>query len=357
MPAKLSPLEELNQILKKEKVEASASTLGFDQSLSSKVKTFLPSGILTLDVILGSGWPMGRMVEVFGHEASGKSMLAAMACAQAQKAGYLAVYLDTEFAVDQEFFAKLGMDLDSIYYINPQRLTDVFTILEAMFEFKAKHFGKDHPMIFVWDSIASTTNADVMKKSWEEKGYSTAAIYISQALQKLVGDFGPNNTLFFMINQTRTNVGVQYGPADTTYGGKAKNFYSSVRMDLKVVGHDKIGEKGEWKRTVAMDIRAEVIKNKVVAPYRAALIPMHFVEGYIDEVESVITMLKDLGLVTVKPGGNYELPGLVDGNMKRADFPALIADYRQELYDYLSEGWKKIPTKQSKNGASEDSDA
>lgn len=354
MAAKKTPLDELNSLLKKQKVEAPVSTLGYNESLSSKVKTFLPSGILTLDVILGGGWPMGRMVEVFGHEASGKSMLAALACAQAQKAGYLPVYLDTEFAVDQDFFAKLGMDLDSIYYINPQRLTDVFTILETMFEFKAEHYSRTHPMIFVWDSIASTTNADVMKKSWEEKGYSTAAIYISQALQKLVSDFGPNNTLFFMINQTRTNVGAIYGPSDTTYGGKAKNFYSSVRMDLKVVGHDKIGEKGEHKRTVAMDIRAEVVKNKVVAPYRSALIPMHFVEGYIDEVESVVTMLKELGLVTVKPGGNYELPGLVDGNLKRADFPELVANYRQELYDYMNAGWNKIPTKQAKNGIDEE---
>lgn len=353
MATKQTPLEKLNNLLSKQKVDSPITTLGYHEDLLSTVKTFLPSGLLTLDIILGGGWPMGRMVEVFGHEASGKSMLAALACREAQKAGYLAVYLDTEYAVDQNFFATLGVDLDALYYVNPQTLSDVFTILEAMFEFKAEHYSRETPMIFVWDSIASTTNADVIKRSWEDKGYSTAAIYISQALQKLVSDFGPNNTLFFMINQTRTNVGVTFGPADTTYGGKAKNFYCTHRVRLDVEGTGKIGEKGEHKRVVSIDIRAEVIKNKVVTPYRSTKLPMHFVEGYIDEVESVITMSKELGLATVKPGGNYELPGLIEGSIKRADFADLIADYRQELYTYLSDGWKKLPGKKQQSADDE----
>lgn len=353
MATKQTPLEKLNSLLAKKKVDSPISTLGYTEDLLSTVKTFLPSGLLTLDIILGGGWPIGRMVEVYGHEASGKSMLAAMACREAQKAGYLAVYADTEFAVDQDFFSKLGVDLDNLFYVNPQTLADVFTILEAMFEFKAEHYTRETPMIFVWDSVASTTNSDLIKRSWEDKGYSTAAIYISQALQKLVSDFGPNNTLFFMINQTRSNVGVTFGEAITTYGGKAKNFYCTHRVRLDVEGTEKIGEKGEHRRVVALDIRAEVVKNKVVTPYRSTKLPLHFVEGYIDEAESVITMAKELGLAIVKPGGNYELPGLIEGSIKRADFADLIADYRQELYTYLSDGWKKLPSKKQQSADEE----
>lgn len=308
MAAKQSPLARLNSILsKKVTADTLVTTLGYEEDLQSAVKHYLPSGIMPLDVILGGGWPMGRVVEVFGHEASGKSMLAALACAQAQKAGYLACYLDTEYAVDQDFFASLGIDLDKMFYINPNTLTDVFSCLEGMWKFKKEFYTVETPMIFVWDSVASTTNKDAMARGWEDKGYSTAAIYISNAFQRLRGEFGPNQTLFFMINQTRSNIGVMFGDSYTTYGGKAAKFYSSIRMKLDVEKKVNIGEKGEHKRTVGLNIRAEVIKNKVVTPYRSCLLPLNFVEGHIDEAESVLTMMKELGLVTVGGGGNYTI--------------------------------------------------
>lgn len=355
MATKQSPLEKLNKILAGKKVteDTLVTTLGYEEELQSAVKHYLSTGLLTLDTILGGGWPMGRVVEVFGHEASGKSMLAALACAQAQKQGWLTCYLDTEFAVDQDFFQSLGIDLDKLFYVTPNTLADVFNVLEGMIEFKKEFYSADTPMIFVWDSIASTTNKDVLTRGWEDKGFSTAAIYISNAFQKLRGEFGPNQTLFFLINQTRSNVGVMFGDSYTTYGGKAPKFYSSIRMKLDVEKKQNVGEKGQHKRTVGLDIRAEVIKNKVVTPYRSALLPLNFVEGYIDEAESVLVMLKELGLVTVGGGGNYtiaDLSGLGEVKFKKADVPDLVKEYRTELGDLLSAGWLKMPGT-SKNGS------
>lgn len=352
MPAKDNPLEQLNKILSKRKVDGTMSTLGYEESLISRVKTFLPSGLMTLDIVLGGGWPMGRVIEVFGHEASGKSMLAAMACAQVQKLGGIAVYMDVETSVDQDFFRALGVDLDKLFYINPTDLEDVFGILEGMFEFKSAHYGPEHPMVVVWDSVAATTNKDERQRAWEDKGYSTSAIYISAAFRKLKESFGLHNTLFFLINQTRSNVGVLFGDSTTTYGGSAIRFYSSTRIKLNEESKEKIGEKGAHKRVVGINLRAECVKNKVIAPYRHCLLPMQILNTSIDEAESVYTMMKDLGILQGGGGGNYQvqLGELGTVSFKKSDIPDLLDQYREQVYSTLNGAWLRIPVKGSDNG-------
>lgn len=350
MATKKSPLEKLQDTLEKKGLNP-ITTLN-DDSIQSKVTDFLDTGNLALNVVLGGGWPLGRVVEVFGHEASGKSMLAALACAKGQKRQWVTTYLDNEYAIDEHFFTSLGIDPNLLYRSSADRFKDVFEMLEAMIDFKNEQFGPGTPMIFVWDSVAATTTKEELERNYEDKGYATGPIYLSAAFRKLTHIFSQERILFFCTNQIRSNVGVQYGDKYTTFGGWPMKFYSSIRLNLDEESVEKIGEKGERKRVIGMNIRAQCVKNKITTPYRECLLPMSFIDNSINEAESVLTMLKELGLVIVNPGGNYKMtvPGLGEIGFKRGDMPELVADYRPELYDFLVQGWKRLPGKKEDNG-------
>lgn len=244
-----------------------------------------------------------------------------------------------------KIFESQGVDLESLYYANPESIDDVFSILEGMIEFKAKHYSADYPMVFVWDSVAAATTQDERERGWETKGYSTAAIYISSAFRKLAGTLAENNVLFFLINQIRSNPGVMFGANYTTYGGWAPKFYSSIRLKLDEESKKKVGEKKERKRVIGENLRVECVKNKIVAPFRSCLLPLSILTGEIDEAESVLVMLKELGLVTVG-GGVYkiaDLAGLGEVSFKKTDLPELLKEYSIELKEYLNSGWLRLP--------------
>lgn len=345
MPAKKTPLEKLNDILGKNS-SVQFTTLA-DDNKQSAVKEFVSTGILTMDVVFGGGWPVGRVIEIFGHEAAGKSMLAAKACVQYQRLGYGTVYLDNEYAVDEEFFNALGVDSSKLYYGSADDIDSVFSALEAFCENKVELFGSNVPLLFVWDSVASTTNKDEKAKNWEDKSYATTPIYLSAAFRRVKHMFSEYSVTLLATNQIRSNVGVMFGDKYTTFGGWPMKFYSSLRVNLDEESVEKIGEKGERKRIIGMNIRAQCVKNRMTTPYRECLLPLKFIEAYIDEAESTLVMLKELGLVITNPGGNYklDLPGVGDIGFKKDDVPELITEFRPQLYDYLVYGWKRVPAK------------
>jgi len=340
MPLDKKILSKANTVLKKFGDGLAVTRLS-DNTVESEVKLFLPTGILTLDVILGGGWPIGRVIEVSGHESSGKSMIGALACVQALAYDVLPVYMDVEFAVDPTFFTNVGLSLDDVYYTSPETIGQIFGTIEGMIEFKKQQYGKDHPMILVWDSVAAATNKEEAARKWEDKGYSTSAIYISQAFRKLKGVFGPNNTSLLMVNQLRDNVGVLFGPSTKTYGGWAPRYYASIRLALSETGKKQSKVKGRrFNPITGVEYKAVCIKNKITSPFRQCILPYNFNTYSIDERTSVLGMLKDLGLTTYG-GGFYKcvLPEIGEITFKKADIPELLAEYRQPLYQLLNAAW------------------
>ena len=332
-------LKEVNKLLHKIAPKTTVSTLS-DTENDATVRDRIPTGILTLDVLLGGGWPVGRIIEIFGHESSGKSLLGGLACAQALKHDCLPVYMDCECSVDSDFFRKLGVCSEEVFYTTPDTIDDVWGVIETMMEFKELHYGKEQKMLIVWDSVASTTTAVEQERGWEAKGFSATALYLSQAFRKTVGLFGKNNTTLIMLNQIRDNVGVLFGPKIKTYGGWSPKFYSSIRLGLNEESKTKEKSGGKRKHTVGVDYRVTCVKNKIVSPFRECVLPYTFTDSSINEAVSVLTMLKELQLVAnAGPYYKIELPDAGEIKFKKAEMSTILQQYRNEIVAVLNDGW------------------
>lgn len=211
------------------------------------VTTRISSRCLPLDLILGGGYPVRRIVEVFGDNSTGKTLLAVDAVIETQRMGALAAYGDVEIAVDESWLTKLGVDSSKLLYFNPNTIEDAVTGLIDFIAYKNKHFGIHTPLTFVWDSLAAIATKDEMEQSnkegWEARQYPNAARLMSQAMHQLPAIIAENNVLFYVINQTREKIGVLYGDDISTYGGKAMSFYSTIRILLQTRGKIKTDAK------------------------------------------------------------------------------------------------------------------
>lgn len=263
----------------------------------------IPTGSLTLDLALGvGGLPRGRIVEIFGPEASGKTTLCLSIIAEAQKAGGLCAFIDAENALDVVYARKLGVKVDDLLISQPDTGEQALEITDML----VRSGGVD---IVVIDSVAALTPRAEIEGEMGESHMGLQARLMSQALRKLTANIKRTNTLVIFINQIRMKIGISYGSPETTTGGNALKFYSSIRLDIRKGSALKKGED-----IIGNETKVKVVKNKVAPPFRHAEFDILYGEG-ISHMGEVI----DLGVlhnIVGKAGAWYSYSGQKIGQGK-----------------------------------------
>jgi len=252
----------------------------------------IPTGSIGLDAALGvGGLPRGRIIEIFGPESSGKTTLALHVVAEAQKLGGICAYIDAEHAMDPEYSKKLGVKIEELLISQPDTGEQALEITESLVR-----SGKVD--VIVIDSVAALTPKDEIEGDMGAQHVGKQARLMSQALRKLTGIVAKSKTIIIFINQIRMQIGVMFGNPETTPGGKALKFYTSVRIDIRRIAQIKKGEEVMGSR-----IRAKVVKNKVAAPFRQTEFDLMYNEGISKEGE-IIALGEKMNLIS-KSGNSY----------------------------------------------------
>ena len=290
----------------------------------------IPTGSLALDAALGiGGLPRGRIVEIYGPESSGKTTLALHVVAEAQKRGGEVAFVDAEHALDPTYAAAIGVDIDSMLVSQPDTGEQALEITDALVRSGAID-------VVVVDSVAALVPRQEIEGEMGDAFVGLQARLMSQALRKLAGTIAKTNCIVIFINQLRMKIGVMYGNPETTTGGNALKFYSSVRLDVRKIEAIKEGGTVIGNRT-----RVKVIKNKVAPPFREAVFDIMYGEG-ISKYGELLDMAVELELVN-KSGSWFSIGderiGQGRDNAKQyiADHPELAEELETKVRAHLAE--------------------
>lgn len=294
----------------------------------------IPTGSIGLDAALGiGGVPRGRIIEIFGPESSGKTTLSLHIIAEAQKLGGICAFIDAEHAMDPEYSARLGVKIDQLLISQPDNGEQALEIVDSLVR-----SGKID--VIVIDSVAALTPKDEIEGDVGAYHVGKQARLMSQALRKLTAIVAKSKTVVIFINQIRMQIGVMFGNPETTPGGKALKFYTSVRLDIRRIAQIKKGEEIMGGR-----VRVKVVKNKVAAPFKQTEFDLMYNEGISKEGE-IIALGEKMSIIQ-KSGTSYAY-----GDMKLGRGYDATRQYLKENKKLAEEILKKIRKQLHDNGGS-----
>jgi recombination protein RecA len=270
-----------------------------DTDSPSDVKGWVGSGSSMLDLAISNrpkgGFPVGRITEITGLEASGKSLLAAHALANTQEKDGLAVYIDTENAVSREFLEAIGLDLEKMLYVPLDNIEDIFEAIESIIE-SVRKSNKDRLVTIVVDSVMGASTKIEQAADYDKDGWATSkAIILSKGMRKITNMIGREKICLIFTNQLRSRLGIAFGDPWTTSGGKAIPFHASVRLRLKSMGQIKVKKDGV-DQVIGIKTRCQVVKNRLGPPLKSIDYDIYFESG-IDNYGGWLNVMKTYGLV------------------------------------------------------------